>query len=113
MTLRKVAPMQSPGEAAFALHLKAHKLEGWVREYRFDGTRRWRFDFAHPTSKVAVEIEGGVWTNGRHSRGSGFEGDCEKYSTAAVQGWRIIRATTDQVAKGQAIAWVQEAIGAT
>ena len=62
-----------------------------VPEYRFDPKRKWRFDFADPVSKVAVEIEGGVYQNGRHNRGGGFIQDCEKYNTATAQGWRVFR----------------------
>lgn len=64
-----------------------------VEEYRFHGSRMWRFDFAHPESRVAIELEGGVWSQGRHVRGRGFEGDCEKYNEAALEGWRVFRFT--------------------
>lgn len=64
-----------------------------VREYRFDPSRRWRFDYAIPAHKIAIEVEGGVWTQGRHTRPAGFIGDMEKYNAAAVLGWRILRTT--------------------
>ena len=71
-----------------------------VREYRFDTTRRWRFDFAWPANcgnadcgGVAVETEGGTWSGGRHTRGKGFEADCEKYNAALAQGWLVLRYT--------------------
>ena len=67
------------------------------REARFDGTRRWRFDFAERGSQVAVEIEGGIWIQGRHLRARGYEADCEKYSVAALQGWAVIRLTPRMV----------------
>jgi len=75
---------------------------GMEREYRFHHKRRWRFDFAHPQSRVAVEIEGGTWTSGRHVRASGYSADCEKYNMAQVLGWRVFRLTSDMLAKGQA-----------
>lgn len=62
-----------------------------VREHRFHPVRRWRFDFAWPLQKIAVEVEGGVWTRGRHTRPSGFVRDMEKYNTAAALGWRVLR----------------------
>ena len=68
-----------------------------VREHRFATGRRWRFDFAHPESRAAIEIEGGVWTGGRHTRGSGFVADCEKYNRAALAGWTVFRLTAGQV----------------
>ena len=84
-------PEQSPLERKFAdlwQHITKHKLQ---REYRFDGTRKWRFDFAHPEARVAIEIEGGVWSGGRHTRGLGFISDCQKYNAAQRQGWSVFR----------------------
>lgn len=63
----------------------------YEREYRFHPVRRWRFDFAIPEEKIAIEIEGGVWTRGRHTRGAGYTADLEKYNTATVMGWRVLR----------------------
>lgn len=65
----------------------------WQAEVRFHPTRRWRFDFADPETMMALEIEGGVWTGGRHTRGKGFLRDIEKYNTATSLGWRIFRTT--------------------
>ena len=62
-------------------------------EFRFHPSRRWRFDYAWPDHHVALEVEGAVWTQGRHTRGSGFLADIEKYNAAAALGWRIIRCT--------------------
>lgn len=94
---------RSYAEDIFALHCKLRKLPEPDREYRFHPERRWRFDFAWPTKKVAIEVEGGTWTNGRHSRGNGFENDCEKYNEAAILGWTVLRFTTRQVKRGIAI----------
>lgn len=100
----------SRGEALFDLQAKAANLPEPERELRFDLQRRWRFDRAWPDRKVALEIEGGTWNGGRHTRGTGFEADCEKYSAAAVYGWAVIRATTAQVERGDALNWVKEAL---
>ena len=100
----------SVGEETFALHLRAAGITGFEREYRFAAPRRWKFDFANPALMVALEVEGGHWVNGRHSRGSGFQTDCIKYSTAAVMGWRVLRFTTDQVKSGMALQMLQQAI---
>lgn len=62
-------------------------------EYRFDPDRRWRFDRCDRRAKVAVELEGGVWTQGRHIRPAGFEADCQKYNRAALLGWAVFRLT--------------------
>ena len=74
---------------------------GVVEEHRFHPDRRWRFDFAWPDKMIALEIEGGAWTQGRHTRGKGYEGDCEKYSEAAILGWKVIRATTGMMKDGR------------
>lgn len=79
-------------------------------EYRFDRERKWRFDYAFPEQKVALEVEGGVWTRGRHTRGSGYVKDMEKYSEAAAQGWRIVRVTPDQLCTLETIELLKRAL---
>lgn len=73
------------------------------REYRFCPDRRWRLDFAWPDRKLAVEVEGAVWASGRHTRGSGYVGDLEKYNRAAVDGWTVLRFTTEDVRDDTAV----------
>lgn len=75
--------------------VQAYKLPVPEREFVFCPGRRWRFDFAYPDRKIAVECEGACWTQGRHTRGSGFIKDCEKYNMASRLGWRILRYTTE------------------
>lgn len=87
-------------------------LEGadLVREYRFHPTRRWRFDVAFPSAKVAVEIEG----RGRHQTVTGYRGDCEKYNTATLLGWRLLRfPATDKAKAGEWVELVKEALCCT
>lgn len=60
-----------------------------VREHRFCH-RRWRFDFAWLTQRVAVEVQGGIWAQGRHSRAAGMAADYEKHNQATRQGWRVL-----------------------
>jgi hypothetical protein len=67
---------------------KGPKLE---REVQFCPSRRWRFDFAHRPTMLAFEMEGGVWSRGRHLRPIGFVKDCEKYNAATLLGWRVFR----------------------
>lgn len=64
-----------------------------VTELQFCESRKWRFDYAIPEKKIAIEVEGGAWINGRHTRAQGFIADMEKYNTAAAMGWRLLRAT--------------------
>jgi very-short-patch-repair endonuclease len=84
-------------------------------EYKFFDHRRWRFDWIvydgrAPEKKIAVEIEGGAFTQGRHTRGVGFIKDMEKYNHAALLGWRVLRFTPDQVLKGEAIAFIRRVL---
>jgi len=91
--LRRPAVKQSDLERAFSGLVVMFGLPEPAAEYRFHPTRRWRFDYAYPDAKVAVELEGGTWVNGRHTRGGGFEKDAEKYNAAVLLGWRVLRFT--------------------
>jgi very-short-patch-repair endonuclease len=102
----------SDAEEAFAFHLRVAAHAGVPkpeREYRFHPSRRWRFDFAWPAQKLAVEIEGGTFSGGRHTRGSGFEADAEKYAEAVLAGWRVLRVSTAMVTDGRALRLVERA----
>lgn len=68
----------------------------YVREYRFC-ERHWRFDYCIPDLKIACELEGSVFRQGRHTRGIGYSNDCEKYNKAALLGWTVLRYTTGQI----------------
>jgi hypothetical protein len=80
------------------------------REYRFHPTRRWRFDFAWPDHLIACEVEGGTWAGGRHTRGAGFERDCEKYNEACLLNWRVFRVTGAMVRDGRALDVLEKAL---
>jgi very-short-patch-repair endonuclease len=71
-------------------------------EFRFHPTRMWRVDFAWPSLRVAVEIEGAIWTGGRHTRGAGVLGDMDKYNSLSVMGWKLLRFDGGAVRKGRA-----------
>ena len=79
-------------------------------EYRFHDTRKWRFDFAWPPIKLAVEVEGAVWTQGRHTRGQGFINDCEKYNAATELGWRVLRYPASVIEDGTAIIQIERMV---
>lgn len=79
-------------------------------EYQFHPVRKWRFDFADVSKMIAVEIEGGTWSGGAHTRGRGFEEDCEKYNEAAVFGWRVFRFTGKMVEDGTLQRVMREAL---
>ena len=68
-----------------------------VREYQFTPERKFRFDYAWPEQRVAVEVDGGVWHGGRHTRGAGIVRDLTKMNLATLKGWRVLRFTPDQL----------------
>jgi very-short-patch-repair endonuclease len=76
-------------ELPFALLLHQYGIPEPTPEYRFNPQRRWRFDFAWLSERVAVEIDGGQWRagGGRHNTDS----DREKLNTAAALGWCVLR----------------------
>ena len=102
--------MKSAPEEQLALHIKAIGLPAPVREYKFAPKRRFRADFAWPERMVLAEVEGGTWSGGRHVRGKGYESDCEKYSIAAMLGYRVLRFTTAMVRDGRAIGFLTATI---
>jgi hypothetical protein len=80
-------------------------------EYQFHPKRRWRFDVAFPDREIAAEIDGGVFANGRHTRGVGFTNDCVKINTATLMGWRVFRFTTEQLREGTTADVLEKALG--
>ena len=95
---------------------------GVVAEYKFHPERGFKFDYCWPDKMIALEIEGGIWgkqckickkwlQGGRHVRGKGYENDCEKYSEAAVLGWRIIRATPAMCKNGLMMGLLERVMG--
>ena len=74
-------------------------IEAWEKDYqeRFlksKRSKRYRLDFAHPSSFIGIEIQGGVYNRGRHVTGSGYERDCRKYNLAYTSGWTIFLLTS-------------------
>lgn len=82
------------------------------REYQFHATRKWRFDYAIIEHKIAIEVEGGVWTQGRHTRPKGFLGDMDKYNAAAQNGWRVLRVTPDSLLSVKTLNMIKATIDA-
>lgn len=97
-------------ETALAWQCRVAGLVEPLREYRVCEGRRFRFDLAWPVQRVALEIDGGVWISGRHSRGAGITSDCEKFSLAAIHGWRVLRVTGAMVRSGKALLFLRAAL---
>ena len=76
-------------------------------EYKFLPDRKYCFDLADLTTRIAYEADGGMWTGG-HMRGKKLEDQYEKDRLAQVNGWRIFRFTNRQILNGEAKKWLQE-----
>lgn len=90
-------------ESAFASIWSSLSGPALIVEHQFHPTRKWRFDYAHASTMIAIEIEGGIWSGGRHTRGEGYAKDCEKYNAAVHLGWRVFRITRPNTAELQQI----------
>lgn len=97
-------PSAGPADAASRLPIyplvalcRAAGLPEPIPEYKFHPLRKWRADYCWPIHKVIVEIEGGAWSQGRHTRGSGFIADMAKYNAAALLGYAVLRYTPQQL----------------
>jgi very-short-patch-repair endonuclease len=75
----------------YMLAMKAYCIPDPIPEFKFHPTRKWRIDYAWPDVKLAVEIEGGAFCRGRHTRGAGFVADLEKYDALTEAGWALLR----------------------
>lgn len=94
MATDKAAEYLVKAMARFWEDMPAHEFE-----HRFSTKRLFRFDIAFPSERIAIEIEGGIWSRGRHSRPSGMLKDMDKYNLAAELGWRVFRYDTGKVTK--------------
>jgi very-short-patch-repair endonuclease len=102
--------VQSEGEVKLATALKALKID-FEQEFKFHPERKWKADFHLVGKKILVEVEGGIWSRGRHTRGKGYIGDMEKYNAATMMGFQVIRFSTDQVKSGHAIQQIEKMVG--
>lgn len=97
-------------EAKLARELRALKIN-FEQEYQFHPKRKWRADFHLGGKKILVEVEGGIWSGGRHTRGKGYIGDMEKYNAAVMMGYQVIRFSTEQVKSGLAVQQIEKMVG--
>lgn len=108
---RKKAPEQPSALIDQFTHLASTILgTPCIPEYRFHPVRRWRFDYAFPEYKVALEVEGGIWVKGRHINPAGFTKDMEKYNTASSMGWAVVRCEPRKLYTQETIDLLRDAI---
>lgn len=97
-------------ERHFAFQLDALGIP-YDREVRLVRGRNFRYDFVFCAAQLVVEVDGGTWSGGRHTRGAGFAQDCEKAALARIHGgWCTLHVTADQVKDGRAAKWVEEIV---
>lgn len=92
--------MSSSLERTFVYYLRflcPDLTEGMVEQYRIVPDRRWRWDFAWPEKKVAIELHGGLWSSGAHTRAAGVQRDMNKANAATMAGWRVLYFSTDDL----------------
>lgn len=105
------AGVDSELEMALYTRLERAGLPLGEGQYRFVPGRLYRLDRAWSDERVGVEIQGGLWVNGAHSRGSGVERDCVKLSIAAALGWRVLPISKAMIESGQAVELIAQALG--
>ena len=66
------------------------------KEHYFHPVRKWHFDFAHLPTKIAIEVNGGAWIQGRHNRGKGYLDDLIKLNNAQLLDWQVYQFGTGQ-----------------
>lgn len=101
---------ESPLERELAMQIRAFNLPEPICEYAFAPGRRFRFDFYWSAQMVAAEVEGGIYSGGRHVRGSGFERDAEKYNLAAELGIKVLRYTRRMIEDGSAVVQLERVL---
>ena len=84
-----------------------------VPEYKFHPVRKWRMDWAWVDQKVFLEIDGGLWIGGRHTRAPAMLKSWEKENAAATQGWRVLRCQPRDVCKLATINAIRAALSLT
>lgn len=98
---------QSGLENNFEQYLKFHKITGYVKEWLFaaDWGKKWRSDFAFIPEKVAVEVQGGIYIQGRHLRPAGYLLECEKREAYLILGWKLYEIPGPWILKGNRRIW--------
>jgi hypothetical protein len=101
----------SKAEDELATQIAYAGLPAPCREFTLIPGRKFRADFAWPLhGKYYLEVQGGGFVQGRHTRGVGLENDCEKFTLATLEGWKGIYVTPRQIKQGWALKWLETAL---
>lgn len=108
MTKYKLSSLETRFERAWLKHCPDIPLG---RQHQFHPVRKWRFDYVAPWPvKIAIELQGGIYTGGAHSRASGQKRDMAKNNAAAALGWRIFYLHTSNVTSRDALREIADTI---
>lgn len=101
--VKKGRPKSGPSELelAFAKQLTVLELPPPQREFKFHPNRDWRFDYAWPDKKIAVEVQGMP-----HRIRERFLSDVEKLAVAQIHGWQVLLVAGQDVRSGRAVSWL-------
>lgn len=97
-------------ERSLLFYIRACKLPRPELQYRIVPDRKFRWDMAWPAQRVAVEVQGGIWTGGKHTRGVGLMRDMEKNNLAVLNGWVVLFVSADHIESGSATDWIRDAL---
>ena len=86
------------------------RLPAPQREVTLIPGRRFRVDLYWPEARLVVEVDGGTFAAGRHSRGMGQATDAEKRNLLTLLGYRVLTVTTPHVRSGEAVRWIEQAL---
>jgi very-short-patch-repair endonuclease len=110
--VKRAQAIINTGEEAFIFWCNAMKLARPVRNFRFHKTRKFEIDFAWPSLRIGVEIQGGVWTRGAHGRPANIIRDMVKHNLLLDMGWRVYHYTPSEVISGLAVQHVDPIVWA-
>lgn len=102
---------ESQLEKEFRFQLMAYDIP-FEQEVKLIPGRKFHFDFFIPTTNIAIEIQGGVWSKLKmgHNSGSGIKRDCEKSNLAQKYGYILFKFTSDMVRNGEAILFLNNVL---
>ena len=97
-------------EDELAFQIKAAHLPEPKRQYKFHEDRQWKADFAWTEHqyRIILEVDGGVFSGGRHTRGAEYTKDRKRDNEATLRGWTVYRVTTGMVTDGTALQLLEE-----
>lgn len=81
-----------------------------TREFKALKDRQFPWDFAWPEQRLLVEVQGGIYRQGAHSRGAGIERDMEKLNLATLAGYRCLQFSRGMIEDGTAVAKIRQAL---